>query len=61
MENNTTPLPAPVCPNCSGHMILAMAHVPMQPWNSTYDPDTALARGTLFPDLDLPYVGRRES
>ena len=37
----------------------AMAKVPMQPWCQTYDSSTALARGTLFPALDLPYLGRR--
>lgn len=34
---------------------LAMAYVPFQQWNETYDDDKALARGTLFPELDLPF------
>lgn len=37
---------------------LAMARVPIQPWSSVYDSSTALSRGTLFPALDLPYLGR---
>ena len=36
---------------------LAMAYVPMQrSADVTYDADTALARGTLFPGLDLPFM-----
>ena len=36
---------------------LAMAYVPMQRSVSpSYDADTALARGTLFPGLDLPFM-----
>ena len=34
---------------------LAMAYVPFQEWGEVYDDDSALARGTLFPDLDLPF------
>lgn len=36
---------------------LAMAYVPWQSWNQTYDPPKALDRGTLFPELDLPFFG----
>ena len=36
---------------------LAMAYVPMQKWNETYEPAMALARGTLFPELDKPFLG----
>lgn len=38
--------------------VLAMARVPVQPWESVYDASTALSRGTLFPALDLPYIGK---
>ncbi|MGN0629439.1 MAG: spore coat associated protein CotJA [Oscillospiraceae bacterium] len=58
MENNNVCNTFPVCPTCNGEVILAMARVPMQTWTSVYDPDTALARGTLFPALDLPYLTR---
>lgn len=34
---------------------LAMAYVPYQNWGEVYDDDTAIKRGTLFPDLDLPF------
>ena len=37
---------------------LAMAYVPMQPSvYPNYDSSQALARGTLFPGLDLPFMG----
>ncbi len=34
---------------------LAMAYVPIQSWGDTYTPCKALCRGTLFPQLDLPF------
>jgi len=37
---------------------LAMAYVPSQRFGSTYSPDVALSRGTLFPELDKPFCGR---
>ena len=33
----------------------AMAYVPWQQWQDIYEPETALARGTIFPDMDLPF------
>ena len=40
---------------------LAMAYVPMQSWGETYDGLKALDSGTIFPELDLPFCGRRLS
>ena len=38
---------------------LAVASVIRQPYNSTtYDVKTAFLRGTIYPDLDKPYLGR---
>lgn len=34
---------------------LAMAYVPWQSWCETYDAQRALCRGTIFPQLDLPF------
>lgn len=34
---------------------IAMAYVPFQQWGETYGDDEALSRGTLFPELDLPF------
>ena len=36
---------------------LAMAYVPVQTWEDIYDCDTALLRGTLFAQLDKPFIG----
>ena len=34
---------------------LAMVYSPCQIWKDAYAPDTALERGTLFAELDLPF------
>lgn len=34
---------------------LAMAYVPWQEWEKIHEDETALARGTLFEDLDMPW------
>ena len=34
---------------------LAIATVPMQPWETPYDAATALKQGTIFPCLDKPF------
>ena len=36
---------------------VAMAYVSWQNWQNPYDPETALCRGTIFPCLDLPFLG----
>lgn len=38
-----------------GTDVLAMASVPVQQWETLYNPETALAKGTIFPCLDLPF------
>jgi hypothetical protein len=35
---------------------LAMAYVPRQRWGQIYEPHVALHRGTIFPELDLPFL-----
>ena len=57
MENNGNMDFSCVCG--TEEAILAMAKVPMQPWCQAYDSSTAFSRGTLFPALDLPYLGRK--
>lgn len=39
-------------------MPLAMAYVPWQEWNQVYEPCQALESGTIFPELNLPFLGR---
>lgn len=38
---------------------LAMAYSPLQEFREVYSPDVALERGTIFPELDLPFEGRK--
>lgn len=38
---------------------LAMGFVPYQSWETPYANDVALARGTIFPSLDKPFLGER--
>lgn len=40
-------------------MALAMAYVPWQHFQSIYEPDKALQVGTIFPELNKPFTGRR--
>lgn len=39
-------------------MPVAMAYVPWQNFNKTYEPQKALKVGTIFPELDKPFTGR---
>ncbi len=42
--------------------VLAIASVPFQQWNGTYDLQKALQVGTIFPELHKPfYLGGDES
>lgn len=34
---------------------LAIATIPMQPWETPYEPAKGLKQGTIFPSLDLPF------
>ena len=40
-------------------MPLAMGYVPWQNFECTYEPAQALQVGTIFPELDKPFYGRR--
>ena len=37
---------------------LAMVYSPIQKWRNIYDGETALVRGTIFEELDLPFLGK---
>ena len=45
--------------SCMDKFPVGMAYVPWQNWNQIYELDKALSRGTLFPELDKPFIGRR--
>ena len=38
---------------------LAMAYVPWQRFGQTYELSKALCAGTIFPELDKPFCGKR--
>lgn len=38
---------------------VAMAYVPWQIFTRAYEPQKALMAGTIFPELDKPFVGRQ--
>lgn len=42
-----------------GQFPLAMAYVPWQRFGQTYDLSKALCAGTIFPELDKPFCGKR--
>lgn len=44
----------------NGNMVLAMAYVPWQEWGELYDEELALQKGTLFAELDKPFLGRKQ-
>ncbi len=47
--------PAEECGYC---ITLAMAYVPMQEFTDIYEPEQGLSRGTIFAELDLPFMGK---
>lgn len=50
---NEVPLPLP------GDPVAAMLYVPFQQWGETYPPEKALQMGTLFTELNKPFLGGR--
>lgn len=38
---------------------VGMAYVPYQQWKNVYEPSVALDRGTVFEDLDKPFLGEK--
>ena len=45
---------APTSPAPEAELVLAMATVPMQTWETIYEPAVGLGQGTIFPGLDKP-------
>lgn len=39
-------------------MVLAMTYVPWQKFEKSYEPQVALKKGTIFPELDKPFYGK---
>ena len=38
---------------------IGMTYVPMQEWREIYPPEEGFHKGTIFKELDLPFLGRR--
>ena len=52
-----TPMREPPMVNMA-NMVYAMAYVPDQQWDNTYEIEAGLSHGTIFPELDKPFMGR---
>lgn len=64
----TPPVTPPAAPDCGcsnetgcsmDALPVAMAYVSWQNWQTPYDTERALCRGTIFPCLDLPFLAYR--
>jgi|NGEPerStandDraft_9_1074522.scaffolds.fasta_scaffold02114_3 hypothetical protein len=51
MENEMSPFPE--------YTPVGMTYTPMQKIKTIYEPETAFMQGTVFPDLDKPFLGGR--
>ena len=51
MDRNTMSFPE----ECPGQVV-AMAYVPWQRLEQVYEVEDGFCRGTIFPELDLPFV-----
>lgn len=56
-EDAAAPCPEPVS-KFPASTPIGMMYVPYQKWETPYDDDLALTRGTIFPCLDLPFIGK---
>ena len=45
-------------PACGYCITLGMAYIPVQAWQSLYEPEDGFARGTIFEELDFPFMGK---
>ena len=46
-------------PTCRGYESLAMVYSPVQAFGELYDVKTALCRGTIFKELEKPFLAYR--
>ena len=59
--NNCRPIPPPsriMSRDVWNDKALAMAYVPWQTWRDIYDTEKALKHGTIFCELDKPFLGK---
>lgn len=55
MELETNKIREDNCEKCLNSLPLARAYIPFQRYNTTYPVIDGLKRGTVFPELDMPY------
>ena len=53
-QSNTDSVDISVLPD---PMVLAMSYMPMQIFKDMYDVHEGFSRGTVFPELDKPFLG----
>lgn len=41
-------------------MVPGMVYCPVQKFKNTYEPQKALMKGTIFPELDKPFTGKMQ-
>ena len=61
MNNESNRPQVPCMPNACPNMVLAMAYILDQMWADIYEPELGLARGTIYPGLDKPFIGEGSS
>ena len=54
----TMPGEAPHCDCGYGCAVPVMVFIDFSPWGNPHDAETGLHRGTIFPELEKPWVGR---
>lgn len=43
--------------NCI-HMVVGMSYIPWQRFRDLYEPEEGFPRGTIFAELDYPFLGK---
>lgn len=58
LNNNSAPAPQRVPEKTWGlaNYPLASMYAPLQEWRNLYDNETGFSRGTIFKELDLPFL-----
>ena len=57
--NSDRPYMTDFKPSDCENQTIAMAYVPWQQFSSVYEPDRALSAGTIFPELDKPFLAAK--
>lgn len=47
----------PVTPQECDHMVLAMAYIPVQQFDTLFDIEAGFDSGTIYPELEKPFMG----